>query len=104
MAPATPTPAAPSPKNARNNVCLSLCDLCSPLIARQAPPACRVYMLPPCACTFVGLAYVGCDDTGCRSWVSGEFWHIPQAYAHELGHNLWLSHAGATQTDGSFDM
>jgi hypothetical protein len=108
----------------------------------------RVYLLPPGACGFVGLGYVGCDGSfQCRAWIGAGFWASPSAIAHEvrrhrgrqlvaatgqscgptcpvwihynraeplildhlaacalqLGHNLFLAHAGAYRADGSFD-
>lgn len=70
------------------------------------PPALRrrVYLIPPGSCPFVGLGYVGCDGSyPCRSWIGGDFWTTPEAITHELGHNLFLAHAGTWKPDGSFD-
>ncbi|KAL4440139.1 hypothetical protein ABPG75_003140 [Micractinium tetrahymenae] len=64
----------------------------------------RVYLLPPSACGFVGLGYVGCDGSfDCRAWIGADFWATPQALVHELGHNLYLGHAGAYTPDGTWD-
>ncbi|KAL4452150.1 hypothetical protein ABPG75_007812 [Micractinium tetrahymenae] len=64
----------------------------------------KVYLLPPSACAFVGLGYVGCDGSyECRAWIGADFWTTPQAIAHELGHNLFLAHAGAPTSTGTFD-
>ena len=42
-------------------------------------PACRVYLLPPSPCFWVGLGYVGCDGSyECRAWIGGDFWTTPQ--------------------------
>ena len=72
--------------------------------ARRLPLPCRVYLLPPSACAFVGLAYIGCDGSyDCRSWLAADYWAIPQAIAHELGHNLFMAHAGSSDTGGGFD-
>jgi hypothetical protein len=44
----------------------------------------------------VGLGYVGCDGSyDCRAWVGGAHWEDPQAIGHELGHNLFMGHAGS---------
>lgn len=47
------------------------------------------------ACTFTGMANVGCHDY-CRSWItSGGPTNVPAVNAvfHELGHNYFLNHA-----------
>lgn len=63
----------------------------------------RVYLLPPSACDFVGMGYVGCDaNYECRSWIGPDHWNSPAAMAHEIGHNLFLGHAGATTGSGTF--
>ena len=63
-----------------------------------------MYLLPPSACAFVGLGYVGCDGSyECRAWIGSDFWTTPQAIAHELGHNMFLAHAGANTSTGVFD-
>ena len=62
----------------------------------------RIYVLPPYSqlpdCGWAGLANVGCG-TYCRSWIAE-----PQSmmvYAHELGHNLNMAHAGTDpENDG----
>ena len=40
-------------------------------------------MIPPTsACGFVGLGYVGCDQSFvCRAWIGGDFWTLPQVGA-----------------------
>ncbi|KAL4421243.1 hypothetical protein ABPG75_010534 [Micractinium tetrahymenae] len=43
----------------------------------------------------------GPDD--CRVCISADFWTTPNAMAHELGHNLFLAHAGAVSSAGVFD-
>ncbi|EFN52721.1 hypothetical protein CHLNCDRAFT_138258 [Chlorella variabilis] len=64
----------------------------------------RVYLIPPSACGFVGLAYIGCDGSfECRAWISSDLWTTPQAYVHELGHHTFLAHASTTRKDGSVD-
>ena len=69
-----------------------------------SPSCCRVYLVPPGACPFVGLGYIGCDGSyDCRAWISGDFWATPQAIAHELGHNLFMGHAGSFNSAGVFD-
>ncbi|EFN52442.1 hypothetical protein CHLNCDRAFT_138977 [Chlorella variabilis] len=57
----------------------------------------RVFMLPPGLCAgMVGTGYVGCDGSWpCRAWVGHDFWTSPMTIAHELGHNLYLSHSGS---------
>ncbi|KAL4439956.1 hypothetical protein ABPG75_002957 [Micractinium tetrahymenae] len=63
-----------------------------------------VYLVPPSACGFVGLGYVGCDGSyKCRVWLSADYWATGQAYAHELGHNIYLVHAGKYNPDGWYD-
>ncbi|MDQ5908472.1 MAG: hypothetical protein QG599_563 [Pseudomonadota bacterium] len=62
----------------------------------------RVFVLPRYsdlpACAWAGLANVGCG-TYCRAWIAeGESGMV---YAHELGHNLNLAHAGTDpENDG----
>lgn len=66
----------------------------------------KVYLIPPTsACNFVGMAYMGCDRTvfACKAWIGGAWWRNAQAYSHELGHNLFLGHAGSFRADFSFD-
>jgi hypothetical protein len=64
----------------------------------------RVYLVPPSACTFVGLGYIGCDGSyDCRAWIGADFWATPQAIAHELGHNMFMAHAGAMNADEVLD-
>ena len=64
-----------------------------------------MYLLPPTSsCAWVGLGYVGCDGSfTCRAWIGGDFWTAPQAMSHELGHNLFMGHAGAATPAGAFD-
>ncbi len=54
----------------------------------------RVFVLPNTSvlpsCSWAGIANVGCG-TFCRAWISGSTGMI---FAHELGHNLNLAHAG----------
>ncbi|KAL4421241.1 hypothetical protein ABPG75_010532 [Micractinium tetrahymenae] len=64
----------------------------------------RIYLLPPGPCTFVGLGYVGCDGSyDCRVWIGADFWTTPNAMVHEIGHNLYLGHAGAVTSAGVYD-
>ena len=36
-------------------------------------------MVPPGPCTFVGLAYIGCDGSfECRAWIAGDVWTTTQ--------------------------
>jgi len=50
------------------------------------------------SCGWAGIANVGCGSF-CRSWVAeGE---SPMVFAHELGHNLYMAHAGTDpENDG----
>ncbi len=50
--------------------------------------------LPPCRCD-------GSFD--CRVWIGADFWATPAAIVHELGHNLYLAHAGAMTPAGVYD-
>ncbi len=52
----------------------------------------RVFVLPTSlpACSWNGIANVGCG-TFCRAWIAGSSGTI---FAHELGHNLNMAHAG----------
>ena len=62
----------------------------------------RVFALPHHSlltqCTWAGVANVGCG-TFCRAWVAES--ESPLVYAHELGHNLNMAHAGTDpENDG----
>lgn len=60
----------------------------------------RVFVLPTTlpACSWNGIANVGCGAF-CRAWVAGSSGTI---FAHELGHNLNLAHAGTDpENDGT---
>lgn len=64
----------------------------------------RVFVVPrytDTACGWAGIANVGCG-TWCRAWIAeGE---SPMVYAHELGHNLYMAHAGTDlDNDGQLD-
>jgi hypothetical protein len=61
-----------------------------------------LFVLPTSnTCNWVGVANVGCG-TQCRAWVVGT--KYPDAYAHELGHNLSMRHASTdTNNDGVTD-
>ena len=78
---------------------------CSPCLLLLAPPCCSVYLVPPGACGFVGIGYVGCDGAGaaCRTWVGGNHWTVPQAIAHEMGHNMFMAHATSVDAAGVVD-
>ncbi|KAF8055403.1 Abcb6 [Scenedesmus sp. PABB004] len=57
----------------------------------------KVYVVPPGdLCAWGGMGWVGCRDD-CRAWVSGDLWQFPTTWLHELGHNLYLNHAGSFQ-------
>ena len=61
----------------------------------------RVYVLPrydELSCGWAGLAQVGCGSY-CRAWIAeGE---SPMVFAHELGHNVGMAHAGTDpENDG----
>ena len=67
----------------------------------------RVYVLPSnVGCGWAGLAYVGCGSS-CQAWVKAYGNHAcgyPDAYVHEIGHNLGLWHASTdTNNDGTLD-
>ena len=67
----------------------------------------RVYVLPAnVGCSWAGLAYVGCGNS-CQAWVkaySGQACGYPDAYAHEIGHNLGMWHASTdANNDGTLD-
>jgi hypothetical protein len=64
----------------------------------------RVFVLPNTsnlpACSWAGVANVGCG-TFCRAWIAGSSGMI---YAHELGHNLNMAHAGTDpENDGTIN-
>ncbi len=64
----------------------------------------RVFVLPNTsnlpACSWAGVANVGCG-TFCRAWIAGSTGII---YAHELGHNLNMAHAGTDpENDGAIN-
>jgi hypothetical protein len=65
----------------------------------------RVFALPHHSlltqCTWAGVANVGCG-TFCRAWIAES--ESPMVYAHELGHNLNLAHAGTDpENDGTIN-
>jgi hypothetical protein len=67
----------------------------------------RIYVLPQnVGCSWAGLAYVGCGSN-CQAWVkaySNQACGYPDAYAHEIGHNLGLWHSSTdTNNDGTLD-
>ncbi len=67
----------------------------------------RVYVLPAnVGCSWAGLAYVGCGSS-CQAWVKAYSNHAcgyPDAYVHEIGHNLGMLHASTdTNNDGTLD-
>lgn len=45
---------------------------------------------------------MGCHGD-CRVWVSGDVWDRAATYAHEIGHNLYLNHAGSKGDNGYGD-
>ena len=56
------------------------------------------------ACSWAGLANVGCTSTACSSWYDSSHVNWPTLLPHEIGHNLGLSHAGVDWDDnGSYD-
>ncbi len=64
----------------------------------------RVFVLPQKsslpACSWSGIANVGCG-TFCRAWIAGSTGMI---FAHELGHNLNMAHAGNDpENDGTIN-
>lgn len=69
-----------------------------------SPPSHRVYVVPDIpACTWGGLGEIN----GTRVWINAAVATMPDAYVHELGHNLGLDHAGTTNNtygDGSDPM
>lgn len=66
----------------------------------------RIFVLPYSNelpdCRWSGVANVGCSSGSCRSWIAeGE---SPMVFAHELGHNLGMAHAGADpENDGQIN-
>lgn len=62
----------------------------------------KIYVLPGLApCGWAGRATVGCT-TNCRVWV--RFCSLQDVYAHELGHNLGMSHSSTDlDNDGVVD-
>lgn len=64
----------------------------------------RVFVLPRSSslpnCSWASIANVGCG-TFCRAWIAGSTGMI---FAHELGHNLNLAHAGTDpENDGTIN-
>ncbi|MBI4558042.1 MAG: hypothetical protein HY706_10720, partial [Candidatus Hydrogenedentes bacterium] len=57
-----------------------------------------VYVMPSNSCGWAGISNVGCA-TVCRAWIFQSSYG--DIYAHEMGHNLSLKHAGTdTNNDG----
>lgn len=46
-------------------------------------------------CNFVGMGNIGCSSSYCYSWIPSSYANQPQDFAHEMGHNLGLPHAGS---------
>lgn len=67
----------------------------------------RVYVVPTnVGRSWAGLAYVGCGSScqACVKAYSGQACGDPDAYAHEIGHNLGRWHASTdTNNDGALD-
>ena len=66
----------------------------------------RVLVLPRYnelpGCSWAGVANVGCGSF-CRAWIAEA--ESPMVYAHELGHNLNLAHAGTDpENDGQMNV
>lgn len=60
--------------------------------------------LCPCTSLHVPLLARRCDGSyDCRVWIGADFWATPNAMVHELGHNLYLGHAGAVTNTGQYD-
>jgi hypothetical protein len=63
----------------------------------------KIYVTPSGGvCKWGGMGYVGCKED-CRVWVAGDVWDRAATYAHELGHNLYLNHAGSKGDNGYGD-
>lgn len=83
--------------------CPTPCVQSQPLGCGQEPPV--MWGVPPRL-----AALRGCQRRmhvrarlQCRAWIGADFWATPQALVHELGHNLFLAHAGAPTQDGNWD-
>jgi len=64
----------------------------------------KIFVLPSVnSCQWSGMGYVGCKDD-CRVWINGNVWDKPVAYFHELGHNMFLNHAGQSGDNGYKDL
>lgn len=66
----------------------------------------RVFVLPRYsdipACSWTGLANVGCDLSFCRTGIA--YAESPMVFAHELGHNLGMGHGGTDpENDGTIN-
>ena len=46
------------------------------------------------SCSFIGLGTASCDTQYCHSWYNHNYINNANSYAHEIGHNLGLAHAG----------
>lgn len=102
----TPPHAPPPKKNNNNN--LEWSDVANAYIRNtlrinlDAYPH-KIYVTPSGGvCKWGGMGYVGCRGD-CRVWVSGDVWDRAATYAHELGHNLYLNHAGSKGDNGYGD-
>eukprot|EP00877_Chromochloris_zofingiensis_P010829 jgi/Chrzof1/59/Cz01g02040.t1 len=63
-----------------------------------------IYIVPSGSspCNFGGMGHVGCTSD-CKAWLNGAIALQPAAYLHELGHNLYLNHAGVNGDNGYGD-
>ena len=66
----------------------------------------QVVIVPKCdVCSWGGMGWIGCNvGRPCRTWISGDLWHTPVPYFHEIGHNLGLNHAGVAGDNGYGDL
>jgi hypothetical protein len=72
-------------------------------VRARLPAALHAYAAPCNATSFLSLPSPLSHVLVLRCRIGAEFWATPQAIVHEMGHNLYMAHAGGTNSEGVFD-